>query len=199
MALTNGYTTVAALKTRLGNIADDRDNAKLEQVIEAASREIDGLTNRVFYTVDAQARTFTAEWGNLLIIDDLVSLDSIETDDTGDRSYGTTWAATDYDLEPENAAVKGIPYTSISITPNGRYVFPRSRRGVRITGDWGWPAVPKAIEEACLLISVRLVTRSKAPFGVAGSTDTQVTYIPRNDPDARLLIEPYRRMTVGAA
>jgi hypothetical protein len=55
--LTNGYTTVAALKTRLGNIADDRDDAKLEQIIEAASREIDGLTNRVFYTVDAQAQS----------------------------------------------------------------------------------------------------------------------------------------------
>jgi len=197
-SVNTNYTTLNDLKARLnrGDITVTNDDARLEAIIAAASREIDGMTNRVFYQLPNETRYFTADCGDWLAIDDLVSVTSIATDD-GSRTYGTTWQVTDYDLEPYNAASKQFPYTNLHIAPNGHNAFPRTRRGVRITGTWGWPAIPSAVTEACLLIAQRLATRSKAPFGVAGAQDGTAVYLPRTDPDARALLEPYRRFAVG--
>ena len=196
MAITNGYTTLIALKSRLGNVPDNLDD-RLENSIEAASREIDGLCNRRFYPV-TETRTFTAEWPDLLEIDDLTTLTTLTTDDQGLRTYSTTWTANDYDLEPANNAAYSHPYTSIRLNPNTSLSFPTQRRGVRITGVWGWPAIPEAIEAACLLIAVRLHQSSKAPFGTAGTVqEGAVQYTPRVDPHVRQLLDPYRRFFIG--
>ena len=143
MAVTNGYTTVEALRGRLGNGGTAADETKLEQVIEAASREIDGICNRRFYQA-TETRIFTAEWPDLLEIDDLTTLTTLETDDLNDRSYNTAWSATDYELEPANNAFHGHPYTSIETYPTTSKAFPTYRRGVRILGVWGWPSIPMA-------------------------------------------------------
>ena len=199
MAVTNGYTTVEALRGRLGNGGTAADETKLEQVIEAASREIDGICNRRFYQA-TETRIFTAEWPDLLEIDDLTTLTTLETDDLNDRSYNTAWSATDYELEPANNAFHGHPYTSIETYPTTSKAFPTYRRGVRILGVWGWPSIPESIEEACLLIAVRLNQSAKAPYGTAGTVqDGAVQYTPRVDPIVRQLLDPYRRINVGAA
>jgi hypothetical protein len=199
MAIVNGYTTLEALKGRLGSGGNtDANDAKLEQIIEAASREIDGLCNRHFYPATAATRIFTAEWGDMVFIDDLTALTTLETDDLGNRTYSTTWTANDYDLEPYNAAQLGRPYTGIMVNPNSVLAFPRTRRGVRITGDWGWPSIPEPIAEACLMIAVRLNQTAKAPFGTAGTVqENAVQYTPRVDPVVRQLLDPYRRFNVG--
>jgi len=198
MAIINGYTTLEALRGRLGNGGNTVPDDRLEQHIEAASREIDGLCNRRFYPVTEQ-RVFTAEWPDLLLIDDLTTLTTLQTDDQGDRSYGTTWTITDYELEPANNAAYGHPYTSIQLHPQTSKRLPTTRRGVRISGTWGWPQIPPPIEEACLLIAVRLNQSAKAPFGSAGTTqDGQVQYTPRVDPVVRQLLDPYRRFNIGA-
>lgn len=197
MAITNGYTTLEALKGRLGNVPDNLDD-RLENIIEAASREIDGICNRRFYAV-TETRTFTAEWGDHLDIDDLTSVTTIVTDDQGNRSYGTTWTVNDYDLEPANSVAHSHPYTSIRLNPNTTLAFPTGRRGVRITGAWGWPTIPAPVEEACLLIAVRLNQSAKAPFGNAGTiAEGAVQYTPRVDPVVRQLLDPYRRMVIGS-
>lgn len=199
MPLTNGYTTTDALRGRLGNNATSVAEDKLEHLIEAASREIDGICNRRFYQA-VETRIFTAEWSDLLEIDDLTSLTTIETDDLNDRTYSTSWSASDYELEPANNAFHGHPYTSIQLGPNTTKAFPTYRRGVRINGTWGWPSIPQPIEEACLLIAVRLHQSTKAPYGTAGTVqDGAVQYTPRVDPVVRQLLDPYRRMNIGAA
>lgn len=117
------------------------DDAQQLQHLEAASRWIDGHTGRRFYAA-VETRYFTAEWYDLLLIEDLISVTTLKTDEDEDRTYETTWAATDYDLEPYNAPL-GIPpgpYVMIRVTPNGDYSFPiRARRAVEIAGVWGWP------------------------------------------------------------
>ncbi len=196
MSITNGYTTLATFKARLDHLGS-HDDAMLEQLIEAASRQIDGLCGRSFYQQTAQTRTFTPEMGDLVWVDDLVSVTSLATDEDGSRTYATTWASTDYDLGPENAVAHGTPYTVIETTLNGRYRFPFGRRTVQITGTWGWPAVPDAIEEATLLQAGRLFKRKDAPFGIAGSADAgQLQTLPGMDPDVKKLVEPYRRLAV---
>ena len=196
--ITNGYTTLEALKGRLGNVPDNQD-AKLEQMIEAASRQIDDLCNRRFYQATSATRVFTAEWHDMVMVDDLTAITTLETDDQGDRTYSRTWTVNDYDLEPYNAAQLGRPYTGIMINPNTNLAFPRTRRGVRITGTWGWPSIPEPIEEACLLIAVRLNQSAKAPMGTAGTiAEGAVQYTPRVDPVVRQLLDPFRRFEIGS-
>lgn len=189
MAATNAYATTAQFKARL-DIVDDADDTVLEQVLEAASRAIDGWCARQFYTETA-TRTFTAEAIDFLAIPDLYSITSLKTDADGDRTYETTWASTDYDLDPEDA-----PYTAITLTPAGRYAFPTLRRSVQIAGDWGYSATaPHAIREACLLQASRYFLRKDAPFGVTGSTEHgQLQTISSIDPDVKQLILPYRNV-----
>lgn len=193
MAITNGYATLAELKARLG-ITDTPDDAVLEAVIEAASRAIDGETGRVFYAATA-TRYFTAEDSELLFVDDLLSVTTLKTDLDGDRTYETTWAATDYDLEPYNST----PYTRIQIAPRGTRTFPTGRRGVEIAGSWGYAATaPDAINEACLLMAARLFKRKDAVFGVLMNPEFGTARLPQVDQDVKLLIRPFVRMNLGA-
>lgn len=198
MAVINGYTTIEALRGRLGNGGNAVAETLLEQLIEAASREIDGICNRRFFQV-TESRIFTAEWPDLVYVDDIVSVTTLETDGQGDRTYSTTWTLADYEMEPHTPVIFGHPFTSIVLHPNTTKAFPTTRRGVRVTGDWGWPAIPAPVEEACLLIAVRLNQSAKAPFGSAGTLqDGQVQYTPRVDPVVRQLLDPYRRFNIGA-
>lgn len=197
--LNDPYCELDDLKARIA-ITDAGDDAALTACILAASRQIDGLTNRVFYQLPATTRTYTAECGDELTVDDLVSATTLKTDTNGDRTYGTTWLTTDYDLIPDNAAANNMPYTRIVLSPKSTQWFPTFRRGVQITGTWGWPAVPDAIAEACLILAQRLFKRPDAPLGVLAATTPDGLGIPLrgNDPDVEALIAPYRRFALLA-
>lgn len=192
MPIVNGYATLAELKARL-NITDTREDVILEAVITAASRAIEGETGRVFYATQA-TRHFTAEFHDLLFIDDLLELTALKTDADGDRAYETVWADTDYDLEPFNET----PKTVIRIAPNGHHSFPTVRKSVAITGSWGYAATaPAAVNEACLIQAARLFKRKDAPFGVFGTAETGIARLPKLDQDVRLLLLPFVRIEVG--
>ena len=198
MPVTNGYATKEEIKAELG-VPDAQDDSVIEQCIEAASRLIDETCGRVFYQEVAQTRYYTAEDGDLLFVDDLVSVTSLATDDTGDRTYGTTWLTTDYDLEPDNAALRGKPYGWIRLSPAGNRAFPTARRGVKLIGTFGWPAVPPMVKRAARIQAARLFKRKDAIFGVVGSAEMgQMLVIPKLDPDVCLLLEKLVRPGVNA-
>lgn len=198
MAITNGYATMAELKARLGLSDDDTtEDAILEGVITAASRMIDADTGREFFKT-TEARYFTADEFTLVLIDDLLTLSELKTDDTGDRTYATTWAASDYDLSPLNRS----PKVFLEPAPMGRYTFPTIRKGVKITGDWGYCATgahPDPIREACLIQSARLYKRKDAPFGVMGTPELGVARIPKVDMDVAQLLHSYRKLVMTRA
>ncbi len=200
MTVTNGYCTLAELRARLQfQTADTADDAILESVIMGVSRWIDNYTGRRFYAA-SDTRYYTAEFADEIAVDDLLSVTSLSTDDDGDRTYETTWAATDYDLEPSNAATDSQPYTRICTSPQGRYAFPTGRKGVKLVGSFGYASsTPAAIKEACLLQCERLYKRKDAPFGVIGSAEMgQMMVIAKLDPDVQLLLSGFRRMAVGS-
>jgi hypothetical protein len=199
---THGYITLSELRGEIGiTVASDTtDDARLEAAIEAASRAIDNETGRHFYLdATASARYYTAEDGDYLRVDDIGTATGliVQTDDDDDRDYDYTWASTDYDTEPENAIADSRPITALRITPLGQYVFPRNRRGCKITAKWGWPAIPDVIRTATMIEAFRLYKRRDAPFGVMGSVETGQMTIPALDPDVKRLIAPYRKMGVG--
>ena len=185
MAIVNGYATLAEVKSRL-DITDTDNDTEIEAVIEGISRWIDreigkrrGMTT--FYT-NTQTMYFTAQWGDRLIIPDLVTLTTLKTDDNGDGTFETTWTSSDYHLAPFNSSAFGEPYTEICISETGDNTFPRGvTRGVEIVGDWGYSSsTPDVINEACILASMRLWKRRDAIFGVGGQTALGVVTVSAN-------------------
>ena len=86
MAITNGYTTLNAMKTFL-SIADTSDDTLLEGLIESASRSIDRIANRRFYLdASASARQYRAYSELFTYVDDIGTSNSlvVKIDDDGD-------------------------------------------------------------------------------------------------------------------
>ena len=73
MAITNGYTTLTAMKNFL-SIVDSSDDTLLEGFIESASRSIDRIANRRFYAdAAASARKYRAYNDLFVYVDDISS------------------------------------------------------------------------------------------------------------------------------
>jgi hypothetical protein len=174
MAVTDAYATAALYRAVLTK-TDTAEDAEILDDLTAVSRYLDHKLRR-FFTKDAAAvaRVYLpksgpptrADWaetenpwkyGGLsrtLFVDDLVSVTTIKIDEDGDGLFTdeTALDATDYELTPRNAALGSevSPYTGIELTDYGaKTAFPRGQR-VQVTGVWGWPAIPKAIERATI-------------------------------------------------
>ncbi len=185
--MTAAYATVADLKARLDITSLDSD-AVLGQMLEAASRQIDGWCGRAF-TSGTGTHRLTADTNALLILpDDLHSLTAIAMDWDDDQIAEYPWALTDVDLQPSPG-----PYQIVR--PRRGLAFPTHRYGVSITGVWGFGlTIPAASREATLLQAARLFKRKDAPFGIAGTADHgELQTIGKIDPDVSELIEPYIR------
>lgn len=190
------YATMTELKARL-DITDSTDDDMLDNALAAASRWIDQYCGRRFdYTTET--RYYTAEEGDLIRVDDLVSVTTLSCDEDEDRTYETTWTTDDYDLLPYNAALENRPYTQLEVSPTGSYYFPTGVKGVKVVGVFGWPTIPGPVKEACLLLSAGLFKRKDAVFGVLGTVDTGMVRIAGLDAQVQQLLMPYRKMGFGA-
>jgi len=195
MALTNAYATLAQVKAAL-RITDSVDDSLLEMAIESASRLIDGYTYRYFYNAGTATRNFAAEDSYLVLIDDLVSISELKSTDEVGSEY-VTWSASDYQLQPVNGRQDGLntPYTSILAVDDKLFNTLGSQALVRVTGVWGWSAVPMAVTQATIIQSSRIYKRLDSPLGVAGFGDLGAIRVGRSlDPDVEQLVMPYRIM-----
>lgn len=199
MSITNGYCTLAELRSEMGitTATDTTDDSRLELAIEAASRWIDDECGWRFYVTSAESRYYTAAHADHLDVPEgIVSLTTLACDQDGDRTYEETWTVTtDYDLLPYNASADGKPYTRIEASPLGRYGFPRWRKGVKLTGTFGYASTaPKPVKRACVLKAQQLVMRKDMPFGVmsASAVGTLSLQVP-TDSDIEALLRPYVR------
>ena len=197
MAITNGYATLTDVKNAL-RITDALDDSLLETAIESASRMIDGYTARTFYNGGTAVRNFAATDALNLIIDDAISVTTVQsTDEVGD-TY-TTWTANDFQLEPLNSRSDGLymPYTGIRAV--GDYTWPvvDQQALCKITAVWGWAQVPTAIKQATIIQASRLFKRLDSPLGVAGFGDMGAIRVGRYlDPDVEQLAMPFRIMRI---
>jgi hypothetical protein len=183
------YVDPDDLKKTLSASGSDYLDDELENAANAISRGIDRALGRTFGRDSEEVeRHYSALDPWSLTIDDLVTLTSLETDEDGDGTFETTWAASDYVLEPLNAPLDSEPYTGIRVHPNGSRRFPtRYPRAVRLTGIFGWPAVPPQISEACWIIAEQLNQRKRTmPMGFTITAEA-VAYIVRTDPQLSFL------------
>ena len=154
--MTNAYADLTTLKSAgVLNISGTKYDSRLRELLEAVSRLIDRHCNRRFWVLDA-TRRFDGDGTGSLLVPDLVSIASLETDEDGDRAFETAWDASDYLLYPSNADPAkpwGRPYGQVVAAPGtgGKDVFPRGRQTVRIQARWGFRDVTEdggaAVEE----------------------------------------------------
>ena len=202
MAVTNGYVSLALVKKAL-RITDDIDDEILELSIEAASREIDGYCERVFYDT-TETRVFIPRDSFTCEIDDLNTLTTLKTSSTGE-SFDVTWSASDYQLEPLNSQAGGLVTPATRIRAIGDYVFPtfeprnvnHYEATVQVTGTFGFTPIPTAVEQAALLLTLRQYRRYDSPLGVAGFDEMGVVRVGRTDPDVAKLLLPFRRVKMA--
>ncbi len=202
MSITNGYATLADVKSAL-RITDAVDDSLIELSIEAASREIDGYTQRVF-TSGSAVRVYVPTDNMVTNTDDIVSITTLKTSSDG-TSFDTTWATTDYQLEPLNGIAGGLTQPATRIRAIGDYLFPlwdpfnltAAEATVQVTGVFGWAAVPTAVRQATILLAMRQFKRYDSPLGVAGFGDIGVIRVGRVDPDVEALLMPFKKVSVA--
>jgi len=199
MAITNGYATLAQVKSAL-RITDDVDDTLIEQAIESASRRIDGYCGRWFYkTAQTAIKVYPFDYYNVPTQDIANTSVTVAVSTQGDGVYDQTWTqGTDYQLEPLNASLNSDPYNRIvaiggktfpiQVTPNVPYV--------QITAQWGWQNVPIDVTQACVLLSIRQFARLNAALGIVGFNDMAIQ-VKAVDPDVRDLLNQYRLMAVA--
>lgn len=199
MAITDGYATLTQVKAALRiPESDNVDNTLLEMAIESASRLIDGHTSRRFFLGDTSVKLFVPTDDFVVEVDDLSSDDIIlQSSSAADGVFDITWTDEDYQLEPLNGELDGIPWCFTKIRAVGDFLWPISglEATVKVTGIFGFPYLPLPVTQACVIQSSRIFKRLDSPLGVAGFGDMGAMRVSRDiDPDVAQLLMPYRRM-----
>ena len=200
MAITNGYSTLAQVKAGL-RITDSVDDTLLEMAVESASRAIDSYCNRVFYsTGTAVVRYYSPQDSYLCDIDDLVSLTSLYTNsDETQSSYNIQWTSEDRQLEPLNGLADGQPTPFTRIRAIGDYTFQtlNGEASVKVTGVFGYSAVPIAITQATVIQASRIYKRLDSPLGIISGELGTMRVGTRLDPDVAQLVDGFRKVRMA--
>lgn len=201
MAIGDPYATVQLLKDRLG-ITDSNDDFRLDDALDSASRGIEEYCERQFNDAGvASARVYRPQSYWMTHVDDFHTITGlvikVDTGDTG--TFTTTWTQADYELEPLNGIVSGVPgWPFWRIRAINQGFLCQRRASVQVTARWGWAAVPRAVKEACLILAEEAFKLSDNPFGSGGYSDFGVIKV-RNNPFAARMLAPYQRNPVLAA
>jgi len=200
MAITNGYCTLTQIKAGL-RVTDSIDDTLLEMAVESASRAIDSYCNRVFYsTGTAVVRYYSPVDSYLCDIDDLVSLTSLYTNsDETQSSYNILWTSEDRQLEPLNGLADGQPTPFTRIRAIGDYTFQtlNGEASVKVTGVFGYSAVPIAITQATVIQASRIYKRLDSPLGIISGELGTMRVGTRLDPDVAQLVDGFRKVRMG--
>ena len=166
---------------------DTADDAVLEDLVERVSHYIDSQTGRKFYADSADAtRYYTTLDPYECRIDDLsAAATSVSVDYSTTRTYTAITVTTDYEFDPPNAAADGMPFTRIMIIPSSTYYFSASRRGVKVVGKFGFPAVPEDIKglTMAIVLNSKQSRSGQSSNGSVTVTGAGVVIRPRDIPD----------------
>jgi len=211
--LTDRLVTESDLKEILGIAeADTTDDNRLTVAADAATQQIQAWCNRHFVQqATVSARTFVATTPWMLEIDDVSTAAGlvIKTDEDADGVFETTWASTDYQLEPLNGKLGGQdwPYTRVRAIKAREFPFDYGQALVEVTARWGWANpndddlyVPQPVKEAAQIQGVSIFKSADAPLGIAGFGDIGIMRLRQAmHPVAMALLAPYKREQVQVA
>lgn len=194
------FKAFIAVRGLAGSVGTDTsDDAVLSDLLEAVSRFVDRQTGRRFYqdSVDADYYYIGDTTNTYVKMPDFCAITTVSVDYTNDRTYTALVLDTDYETLPDNAAAEGRPFTGLFRLPSSAAYFPATRRGVKVTGKRGWPAVPYDIKQATLMIAQSLnANRSgQVSSGKVSITASGIVIRPEDVPAAaQKIIQHYRNL-----
>lgn len=203
MALGDPYATLPELKKRSDIPQNDElDDDELTAALASASREIERWCRRQFNDAGTTStRTYRALGRSLVLVDDFHTTAGlvVSADSAASGVYDEVWTTADYQLEPLNGVVDGVPGWPYSRIKGLTYGLACGVRPVvRVTARWGWAAVPPDVKEACLIMAAESFKLSDAPFGVAGYGEFGPVRV-RINSIAEQKLAPYRRHKIPQA
>lgn len=202
------------LKAVLGiSYSDSIDDARLIAACDAATSMIQAHCDRQFIAeTSATTRVFVASTPWIVEVDDISTTTDlvVKTDEDDDGVFETTWASTDYQLEPLNGRLSGQawPYTKLRAVESREWPLEYGRSMVQITARWGWATsdatvvdyLPAAVTQAAEIQATSLFKSTDAPLGIAGFGDIGVMRLRQAmHPVAMALLMPFRREQVLVA
>ncbi|MCK9629611.1 MAG: hypothetical protein M0R37_13600 [Bacteroidales bacterium] len=145
-----GYTTIAKIEAYLTTEIEAAFQPNVTAFIEAVEDEIDRITHRNFIAdAVASARTYDADGGRELFIDEAVDVSEVSVDDV----VQAEGADEDYDLMPANTTPKRV------IRFFGG--LPRLYGGVEVTAKWGFSvACPAAVSHAATVLVADKISKA---------------------------------------
>jgi hypothetical protein len=204
MAVVNGYLTTSEAQSYIGMSAGT-DTAELDDVITSVSRMIDRFCGRHFFQATSTAKFFDCEPDQETLTfgpyGDLVTATEVAYDDNDDGTFESTLSAGAYQLTPQGATTRGPisePFTGLRVLSGISLPLAPAASGrtglVRVTGTWGWPAVPTEVKQAARILVAEVYKLSDAPLGVvAGFSEFGVVRVSRQMPARAIqLLQPYR-------
>jgi hypothetical protein len=180
------YVNKAAFKASV-SIQTSATDADIDMALHAAEQAVERVAGkRQFYPdTTSSDRYFDTTDPHKIYVDDITDVDTVEVDGG---------IVTGYVLGPVNAAVRDEPFTHLSCTsPIFTTIEPN---GVKVTGTWGWPAIPSEVPQMVTILASRLLKRTReAPFGVvtAGSIEGIAVQLAKTDPEVGILMDPLIR------
>ena len=162
------YVQVEELKAILGVNAGYSDDT-IEIACETGSRVVDGYKGSRYYkTTETRYFTVPSTLQTRVYVGELATLTTLEVDTDDDGVYDETWVnGTDFVLLPRNAALDGQPYQEIQLLNRAGRTFPDGQDGLKLTGSYGWPALPAQARAAAIMFARRFIARwESAPLGV---------------------------------
>lgn len=194
------YINLGDFMSRHG-ISASTNQLRIVEHITAASRKVDALTFRQYgpHVGVATARYFRPHSCEAVYINDAYEIASVAVDDTDTGTYGTAWAAADYETDPANGiGPDGQPgWPAVMLRAIRSLTFPTGsgRRAVKVTAKWGWAAIPAAVVEATYLLTNRLYYEVAVPGGVTSpNPDFGIPGVPLTRPyTAEGLLKPFIR------
>ena len=196
------YATAAEMKVRANiGTADTADDALIADLCDQVNMFIEGETERIFVPIGGTAGTPTRlydideESSILRVPEGLRTIVTLEIAAYTAAAYETI-AEADYFLRPLRPE-PGWPYTAVRLSdrPVGRYYrFPEGFETVRITGLFGWTAIPDDITEVALTLAVKLWHRRETGQQDIAGTDEfgRVIIAGSLDPMERQVLRRYK-------
>jgi hypothetical protein len=163
----SAYATLDASRELLDFPDDTPNNVVSDLLIQASSLIEEKCGGRRFYrspqVSGTEIRTYDSSdlyRNGTTLVEDIVSLTTVELAWLTGGSF-TALAGTDWFLYPARPD-PGWPYTELRLSDVGsRYTFPAGYRVIRLTGVFGWPAIPPVVEAATREMAQELYWKSR--------------------------------------
>lgn len=184
-----GYTTEEKVEAYGLIDIDAAFSPTVDQWIAGVEQMIDRVTGRNFIAdAEASARLFNGQGTKDLIIDDAITIETVEVglDDYGGNfiTVGNT-GSNRYFTEPANHAALGVPVTRLLLRDRH---FTTGIQNHRITARWGYSAaVPADIEFAATVFTFGIANQQRQGGSSVKSErigNYQVTYNSENGRDS---------------